>query len=93
MQLDFSLQAQKEDFARQVITALRVVLAQCPALLEPIPTSQVSQCVPAVLQDITAQKKLEILTSSLVPLVSTAQMVYPPETQSFTCFHMFKSVE
>ncbi|KAM7413317.1 hypothetical protein PAMA_020621 [Pampus argenteus] len=52
----------------------QVVQAQCPAQLEPTPTSQASQPVPAALLDTTVQKGLVTLPSYPVLLVSTALM-------------------
>lgn len=71
----FPLQVLKEVFAHQLITAPRVVQAQCPAQLEPTPTSQGSLCVPAAPLDTTVQKRLATSPSSPARLASTAQMV------------------
>lgn len=71
----FFLFTQKEDFAHQVITAPRAVIAQCHALQEPTATWRVSQRAPAVPQDITVPKWLAILLNSPVPMVSTVPMV------------------
>ena len=84
----FSLQALKEVFAHQLITAKWVVLAPCRAQLELTPTSQASQPVPAALLGTTAQKGLETSPSSAVLLDSTALMVnsVPKHYQSYVCF-------
>lgn len=89
----FPFQAQKEVFAQQLITALRVVQAQCPAQLGPTLTSQASQCVPAALLATTAQKRLATSQCSPVPLDSTALMVDSPKTQSFVVVFLHKCIE
>lgn len=79
----FPLQAQKEVYAHQLITAQREVRAQCPAQLGPIPTSLASQCVPAVLLATTVQRGPTTSPGSLAPLDSTALMVDLKHYQSF----------
>lgn len=71
----FPLQAQKEDFVHQLITARRVVRAQCPAQLGPIPTSLASQPAPAAQQATTVQERPTSSPSFLAPLDSTVLMV------------------
>lgn len=73
----FPLQAQKEAFVHQLITAQRVVQAQCPAQLGPTPTSLASQCVHAVWLATTVQKGLRTSPTSLAPLDFIALMVDP----------------
>lgn len=71
----FPLQAQKEDFVRRLITARRVVQAQCPAQLGPSPTLPASQPAPAAQQATTVQERPTSSPSFLAPLDSTVLMV------------------
>lgn len=70
-----TVQAQKEDFAPRLISARRVVQAQCLAQPGPIPTLPASQSAPAAQQATTAQEWPTSSPSFLVPLDSTVLMV------------------
>ncbi|KAF3847745.1 hypothetical protein F7725_020773 [Dissostichus mawsoni] len=87
------LQAQKEVFAHKLITALRVVRARCHAQLEPTPSSQANQCVPAALLATTVQRRLETSPSPPVPLVSTAPTVDSPKPLSVMVMYLYEFIE
>lgn len=82
----FPLQALKEVFAHQLITALMGVRAQYPVRLGPTPISLGSRCAPGALLATTVQRRLATSLSTLVHLDSTALMV--SKNLSWLCFFM-----
>lgn len=87
-QVVFPLQAQKEVLVHQLITARRVLQAQCPAQLGPTPTSLASRRVPAVPLDTSVPRGLTTSPSFLAPLDSIAPMV--DQDSTFTSIYLLK---